>query len=419
MTEATNSNPLTRPPMTEERALVIISKIILPQIHQIRSQKDQKRRSIFRELIETERNFVDSLVVLDELFYRPLDASINSKKPLIDATTLSALFGNIDQIRDTHQNGLLKAMDEILPDLKNPFPPKEKYLYLAAKFNELVPRMESLYRSYLSTNENTDAFVEKLKKENKAFAKFLSAALFNPKAKCRGIEDFLILPLQRIAGYRCLFERIMKYFPDPETEEHKVYADLTTKMVNLGATMNKEKAGQKDQEELLTICETVQKKPPFLVIMKPGRKLLGHVTLAYLDDNTGKKKGSGICYICSDVILLTIETKGGIFTGKKINYYDVIPISQIRFSAIPFDNLVEKGFQMKTDTREFNLAVKSSKKRDQFIKFVKKQKKKISHRVKQQSANGALHMQNILNELAQLYTNPQPLKKRSGVLNAL
>ena len=348
-----------------------------------------------------------------------MDASINSKKPLIDATTLAALFGNIDQIRDTHQNGLLKAMDEILPDLKNPFPSNEKYLYLAAKFNELVPRMESLYRSYLSTNENTDALVDKLKKDNKAFAKFLSAALFNPRAKCRGIEDFLILPLQRVAGYRCLFERIMKYFPDPETEEHKVYSDLTTKMVNLGATMNKEKAGQEDQEQLINVCETVQKKPPFLVIMKPGRKLLGHVNLIYVDDSTGKKKGSGICYICSDIILLTVETKGGIFTGKKINYYDLIPISQIRFSAIPFDNLVEKGFQMKTDTREFNLTVKSTKKRDQFIKFVKKQKKKIQHRVKQQSSHGALHMQNILNELAQMYITPQPLRKRSEVLNSL
>lgn len=312
-------------------------------------------------MIETERNFVDSLLALDEVYYRPLDQSINTKKPLIDATTLTALFGNIDQIRDTHQNGILKPMDEILPDLKKAFPPKEKYIYLASKFNEILPRMESLYRSYLSTNENTDQLVEKLKKDNKQFSKFLSASLFNPRTKCRSVEDFLILPLQRVAGYRCLFERILKYFPESDEELHTIYKNLMQKMIDLGATMNKEKAGQAEQEKLLGICEAITKKPSFIILMKPGRKYIGHVSFYYLDDEKGVKTQQGKIYICSDIIVITTEAKGGFFGGTKIVFNSAVPISQIRFSRNPFEKYYVSGFQMKTDTKEYNLTMSNTK----------------------------------------------------------
>ena len=54
------------------------------------------------------------------------------------------------------------------------------------------------------------------------------------------------------------------------------------------------------------------------------------------------------------------------------SYTNIIPISQIRFSKNPFDKYVTSGFQMKTDTKEYNLAMKNSENRDKFIHLIKK-----------------------------------------------
>ncbi|EAY00222.1 RhoGEF domain containing protein [Trichomonas vaginalis G3] len=404
--------------LSEARAYKIIKTALIPLIKAQRENKDSKRRSIFLELITTERNFVEGLNSLDDIYYRPLNQSINSKKPLIDAGSLTSLFGNIDQIRDAHENGILKAMDEVLPDLKKPFPPKEKYIYLATKILEIYPRMSTLYRSYLQTNDGSEALLDKCNK-NKAFREFMSQCLFNPRAKCRSIEDFLILPVQRIAGYRCLYERILKYFPESMEEEHRIYKDVLDKVVALGATMNKEKINEKDQEALLNIAECVTKKPTFLAIMKPGRKLLGQVSTKYLDQQTGKVNNEGSIHVFTDILLLSTSTISGIFGTMKSLYVDAIPIQQIRFQATIFNDYAEKAFVLRTDTHEYNLMLKTTKKRDEFIHFVKKQKKKISSRVKEQSKNGQTHMQSLLNELADLYSNPQQMRTRSQALNAL
>ena len=404
-------------PMTEIRALKIIGKAISPSIHKIRLSKDAKRRSILIELIETERNFVDSLQAMNEIYYRPLDQSINSKKPLIDSTTLTQLFGNIDEIREAHENGILNIMNEILPTLRTQLPPHNIYLRLSLAFLELLPRMEQLYTSYLKTNEASDPIITKLKK-NKPFREFLSSAIFNPRAKCRSIEDFIILPLQRVAGYRCLFDRILRYFIS-YPEVHSSYKLVFDSMIKLGSKMNEEKAQAKDQEELLNIAEAVHKKPAFLSILKPGRKLHGKITSKFLDENTGKKLESSVLHIFSDILLISIKTKGGFFKSTKLNYVDAVPITQIRFSVSPFDEYIEKAFILKTDTHEYHILMKNNKKRDSFINYIKKMKKSLNAKVTEQSTNGEAHMKKLLTQLADLYLDIKPLKLREDLLNSL
>ena len=216
--------------MNETRAYRIITKFVLRRLKAMKEMKDSKRRSIFIELIQTERNYVEGLTTCKEIYYKPLDSSINTEKPLIDSKTLSSLFGNIDKIRECHEVGLLNYMDEILPDMRRHFAPTELYISLANKFLEILPHMQTLYRAYLQTNENSDAILDGLRKHKK-FKKFVSRCIYNPKAKCRSIEDFLILPLQRIAAYKCLFERALKYFPESMVEEHKIYKQLLEQLL--------------------------------------------------------------------------------------------------------------------------------------------------------------------------------------------
>lgn len=400
--------------MNESRALRIITGFLMPHIKAIREAKDSKRRSIFNELIQTERNFVEGLITCEEIYYRPLDQSINSKKPLIDAKTLASLFGNLNQIRDCHEIGILNVMDEILPDLRKPFPPNEKYIYLANKLLEIQPRMQSIYRAYLQTNENSDAILDKLRK-HKSFKKFVSSCIYNPKAKCRSIEDFLILPLQRVAGYRCLFERILKYFPEEMVTEHKIYKELLDKFIALGAEMNKEKSDETNQDQIFNISESISKVPAYFQVMRPGRKYLDQYKLSFLDQNTGRETEKGIAFIFNDILILVQDFQTGNHSSKLV-FCDAIPISSIKFRACSFNQFADKACLLRTDTSAYNLLMKESKERDAFINFVKKQKKKISHRIKDQTKNGTTHMQSIISEISSSYKEPQKITSRSKML---
>ena len=206
--------------------------------------------------------------------------------------------------------------------------------------------------------------MKKLKK-NKKFRTFLSECLFNPRSKCQEIEDLLILPTQRIAGYKLLFERVLRYFPE-ETHgsERAMFEGVLQNLMQLGALMNAEKGDSSSQEKLLTIAETVQKIPSFMAILKPGRKYRGSVRMKAIEEN-GKAGKQHVMYVTSDILIITRK-----HDRNKIYFVDAVPITQVRFSAFEnpeLEKYMEKGFAMKTDTQNYNFFMKSADIRDKFI----------------------------------------------------
>jgi hypothetical protein len=395
------------------RQIAILTSFFRRVVLPIRVRADTKRRSIVRELVQTERNYVDSLLICEEVYYKPLDRSITSKSPLIDPATLGELFGNLDQIRSLHQS-ILRTMDEVAGRLKSPFPPHETYIRIASPFAELVPRMQQLYTTYLATNEHSEEILRRLKK-NKKFQQFLSQSLFNPRAKCQEIEDLLILPTQRVAGYKLLFERVLKYFPTQTfATAQQAYQQALDALLGLGALMNEEKSDTGSQDKLLTIAETLWKIPPGMCILKPGRKMLGVVKTHTVEDEA-KKRGKECCiYVTSDILILAVKAD-----GKRWQYIDAVPIVQIRCAPSSVDELLDRAFILQTHTKNYHYVMKTTKARDDFIDGIKSMKKRISQVVAKQTQDGAEYMQGLLSELTRCYTEPKPPRSRAEVLQSL
>jgi hypothetical protein len=386
-------------------------------IFPIRARADGKRRSIVRELIQTERNYVDSLLICEEVYYKPLDRSIASKSPLIDAPTLRELFGNLDQIRATHQI-ILRVMDKVAPRLKSPFPPHKAYAHIVAPFAELVPRMTQLYTEYLATNEHTEDILKRLKRD-KRFRQFLSESLFNPRSKCQEIEDLLILPTQRVAGYKLLLERVLKYFPvETFAREHGVYQQTLDALLGIGALMNAEKGDLGSQDKLLTIAETISKIPSFFCIMKPGRKMVALFKAKELDEQTGKRGRDQVIYVTTDILILAQKSDSS-WSKQQWQYRDATPIIQIRFAVSTVDRFLDLAFMLQTDTASYHLIMKTNKNRDEFIDKVKTMKKGTREAVARQTQAGAEYMHGLLSQLSRYYTTPPPPRSRADALSAL
>jgi len=49
---------------------------------------------IITELLETERNYLNFLEVIDSLYIQPFESKIEAKKPIISRDEMKILFGN-------------------------------------------------------------------------------------------------------------------------------------------------------------------------------------------------------------------------------------------------------------------------------------------------------------------------------------
>jgi hypothetical protein len=374
--------PSTKPRrMSESRALLIISRFLCSRIKVIRAAKDSKRRSIVRELIETERHYVDSLIICEEVYFKPLSRSISSKSPLIDTSTLVLLFGNLDQIRETHQY-ILHDLDILVANFKTAFPDSESYLRVASTFSAVLIKLEQLYTDYLRSNKKSADILKRMNK-NKRFKEFCSECLFDPRSKCQEIEDLLILPTQRIAGYKLLFQRLLRYFPQETHEsERRQFTVVYESLLKIGASMNDVKDCSSSAEKLLNIAESVSQIPPFMCILAPGREYVGSIAVRMIDGQSGKRGKRFCIYITSDILVVARRHDSGIFASQ--SFVDAIPVTQVRFSAFPIDKYIDKAFEMKTDIQTYSFWAKSSEVRDHFITTIKRVKKKIQAQVTRQ-----------------------------------
>jgi hypothetical protein len=399
------------------RTIAVLRRFFRGALHPHRASRDAKRRAIVRELIETERNYFDSLLICDEVYYKPLSISISTRSALIDVATLGELFGNIDEIRALHA-GILSAMDAVAPRLKTPFPPHPIYLALIAPVAETIPKMAQLYTRYLSSNANSEEILARLKK-NRHFRNFLSQTLFNPRTKCQEIEDLLILPTQRIGGYKLLIERVIRYFPaETFPQEREAYAATLEALGHVGAAMNAEKADPCNQGQLLTIAETLTRMPPFFLLLRPARRYLGRVMMRELDLAAGRR-GPELCiFVTSDILLVGRKVESRWSSGRW-EYVDAIPLSQVRFAVCRVDRYLDRGFELQTDTAMYNCVLESEALRNKFINQIKTMKAGLKKTVERQTQQGAEFMQGLLGRITGLYADPIRWPTKEQALRSL
>lgn len=407
----------------EKQALKDITPLVCKFLEKY--AQDGKRRRIILEMIETERNYVNSLNILEEIYYKPLDKSISSAKPLIDSSTMSELFGNIDQIHEIHQNQILKVMDDCLPALKNPFPSAETYCTIANAFSGTLPVMQQLYTTYLSSSGKMDMILKRLKK-NKKFCEFLNNALFNPKSKCQEIDDLLILPTQRIAGYKLLFERALKYLPaETHKTEHDSWTEAYQLLLKVGSDMNSEKVDESAVNRLLTISENLSKVHNHFCLMKPGRMVRAQFNAVQIEppsetvEKKAKEKHLGLC-VMNDILLIIEQEKNKRMKVISFNFVDAMPITQIQILPVSEEQLPDDpSCKIKSDTNEIDVTFNNFNDLANFRDGVMELRNTIEKKVEVMTENGKEYMIGILTNLKSIYEQPQTCRSRKDALESL
>jgi hypothetical protein len=396
-------------------AILTLTRFFRKILHRPRATRDIKRRGIIRELIETERNYVDGLQTCEDVYYKPLNASINSKTPLIDTISLTGVFGNLDEICALH-HGVFEGFSAVLKAVGIPFPEHEVYLAILRPFLELTSRMSHLYSQYISVSGNYADVLKRLRK-NKKFEAFLSECLFHPRAKCRELEDFLILPTQRIGSYRLMIERVINYFP-PETfpAERAAAEKALLALGKVGDEMNAEKSPAA-QDKLLSLAESLTRAPPFLVVLRPGRKWVHRAKVRSVDPATQKPMAKFFVSVTSDLLFVTQKIKGRLLGDREL-FIAAIPIRRVHVGTCTIQKFRAVGFDLRGDMQTYHFVMKTTAETDLLLTKIRGIKSALKAKITRQTLAGTEYIQGVLSELAKQYTEPVTYpSKREALLS--
>lgn len=179
-----------------------------------RKVESEKRESVVREIVTTERNYIRILQAVLDLYQGPLEAKARAKKKWITEDQVKAIFYQIKVIHGLNST-LLQELEERTD---------ERTWNENSAIGDIFVRMSSFLRVYASYNANYAKALLTIKqcKQQKKFNEFLEAVgKGNEKRKQfvgSDLQSFLITPVQRIPRYIILLKMLREHTMDDHVD---------------------------------------------------------------------------------------------------------------------------------------------------------------------------------------------------------
>jgi hypothetical protein len=157
-------------------------------------------------MINTERDFIDSMELMLRLFYEPLKAN-----KLVDKKSLQVIFGGIPELLSLNKRLLTALIEEADK------PVGGKLMGEAFLRNALTVAMTEPYAAYCAQHQRASDLIREQasSKTTKGaeFAAWLKEAHAAPALNMRQLSSFVILPVQRVCKYPLLLKELVKRTP--------------------------------------------------------------------------------------------------------------------------------------------------------------------------------------------------------------
>ncbi|KNC99953.1 uncharacterized protein SPPG_05326 [Spizellomyces punctatus DAOM BR117] len=249
-------------------------------------QKDGRGHVVWN-MVETERNYVSQLGILQNIFrQRLLDQGILSE------TAVNLIFAGIDDLHVFH----LKFSAE-LEKLVAVGSWSTKETRIGELFIRYKDDLVRIYTKFIDSYAMSQKLMKREEKENAEYQAFMKDAVKLKETGRQQLKDFFILPVQRTARYHLLLKDLKKR----TDESHPDYQDLQTAweaMNELAASVNEKKRKEEEATGLFEAFEQTKNCPPTLI--KHTRKLVLNADV--VDHRTAKVMH---LFLCSDLLMVT------------------------------------------------------------------------------------------------------------------
>lgn len=288
--------------------------------------KASKRDMVIKEMLMTEKTYVEKLTTIVDVFLIPL-----REKKIIDEEQLQLQFGCVEIIKEKHES-LLERFEVL------------DFNEVGALFKSFIDDLV-VYEDYLV---NFDIALTKraaLLMSNRKFANYVETVRNENACKGQPLESYLIAPVQRIPRYRLLLEQVLKY-TDTSHPDYQNIVDALEGVSQVAMAHNEAIRRRETKDKLMDIMMRFDFRCR-VNLLEGERTIIREGVL-------GKQCRRGIkdftFWVFSDEILYGEQQIPGVgyYTSSR-----VISFSQFRVSPAKNINNFEKAFLMESPAKSF------------------------------------------------------------------
>ncbi|XP_023046772.1 epithelial cell-transforming sequence 2 oncogene-like [Piliocolobus tephrosceles] len=180
-------------------------------------QKDsaEKRTRVVRELLQSERKYVQMLEIVRDVYFAPLKAALSSNRAILSAANIQILFSDILQILSLNRQFLDNLRDRL-----QEWGPAHCVGEIVTKFGSQLNTYTNFFNNYPVILKT----IEKCREMIPAFRTFLKRHDKTVVTKMLSLPELLLYPSRRFEEYLNLLYAVRLHTP----AEHVDRGDLTT-----------------------------------------------------------------------------------------------------------------------------------------------------------------------------------------------
>eukprot|EP01114_Cavostelium_apophysatum_P005323 TRINITY_DN1615_c1_g2_i1.p1 TRINITY_DN1615_c1_g2~~TRINITY_DN1615_c1_g2_i1.p1 ORF type:complete len:637 (-),score=180.86 TRINITY_DN1615_c1_g2_i1:36-1946(-) len=260
-------------------------------------QSTRMRNKVINEVIGTERQYVDDLETILNVFLNPLKSA-----NLIPKDSVGAIFSNVELLV-----GVNRVLCEDLEEQARKYGGDK----IGSSFIKLADYLK-MYSVYCSNQKVSLDTIEMWSTKKPQFKELLQQCEAHPKCKGLNLGSFLIKPIQRICKYPLLLRELIKHTEgdNRDSQNLKIAAEKIEEVVG---TINERKRQDENNAKILELQNTHENGEK-LNLVSPGRKYIREGIIGELKDY-GSAKGTRITeakyFLFNDLLIRSKPSRGG------------------------------------------------------------------------------------------------------------
>lgn len=311
-----------------------------------RQRRADKRKAAVRELIETEKTYVNGLNLCIDTYYAKLS---NDPKKLVTPKDLKGIFNDMQTIHQLNET-FLNDLQQRYAGFNN-----EK-TRIGDQFVKFCPYFR-MYQNYCNNYDNAMVLLAKYN-EKQAFNDFCTEN--RQLAKGNTLQSLLILPIQRLPRYRLCLSEIVK-----NTEKtHPDIVDLRRALELVEETTSLINERMKEFEQRQQVRAIEHRFASAVSLVKPHRKFMREGAMTKVD-KTGKDKNYTF-FLFNDMMCYASGN------SEQLKLHTTLPVDRAFFiQDVPHhDKYSDRAFELHSAVKSFIVHCAEYKEKKQWMEDI-------------------------------------------------
>ena len=204
---------------------------------------EHKRSQVIREILDSERSYVDGLDLIYDLFLEPLIHALDKPRPLLSRNQLNIVFSNFIEIWNFHKSFYTALYNLLAPSFSSSSVSQQQQQQQQQRLSAAIPNFSgsppsgvadllsqhfpylNLYHPFVTAYPTViatlDNFTSPLSVSySQPFAEFIKAQQQIPRCRPFGLRDWLLTLIQRCPRYELLLRDLILHTDPSDPEYH-------------------------------------------------------------------------------------------------------------------------------------------------------------------------------------------------------